>query len=71
MIKFAVGMLAAGGSLFSMCQGGPVPEGCCKRGDQLNVVMVDRPSWIEDCNDMGGKPVTDRDGRRLCTNVDF
>ena len=64
------------GSLFSMCQGGPVPKGCCSHGDRLDVVMTDidtQLDWLGECQDWGGRPVV-HDGIitvDVCEDVDF
>lgn len=50
MLKFlAVAVISGHG--FVMCDGGPVPDGCCEPGDRLDVVVgYDGQA----CADMGG-----------------
>lgn len=57
-------LLITSGSSFAMCDGGPVPVGCCEPGDRLDVVVgVDGQTR---CDDMGGT----LDGV-VCIGVDF
>jgi hypothetical protein len=63
MIRLIVGVIMSG-NIFAMCDGGPVPDGCCDPGDRLDVVL---PSPNEQrCADMGGT----LDGV-VCVDVDF
>jgi len=58
-------------AVFTMCSGGPVPAGCCERGDRLDVVMMPTPGWIDRCEDMGGEPVQLVNGSTVCEDVDY
>jgi hypothetical protein len=53
-----------------MCMNGPVPEGCCEPGDQLNIVVGDAVhegmTPQERCDWMGG-----RLNGLVCEDVDF
>ena len=66
------------GTVFTACQHGTgshrvaeAPKGCCKPGDQLNIVMEDYPRWTQDCLDWGGEPIQYPNGVRVCEDVDF
>lgn len=61
MFKTIISLIAAGSS-FTMCDGGPVPEGCCEPGDVLNVVVDSQ----ERCDHIGG-----RLNGIVCEDVDF
>jgi hypothetical protein len=62
--------LLIGGTSFTMCMNGPVPEGCCEPGDQLNIVVGDAVhegmTPQERCDWMGG-----RLNGLVCEDVDF
>jgi hypothetical protein len=60
-----VGLIMSAGSIFSMCQGGSVPTGCCDPGDRLDVVVV-TPDRQAECDHMGGT----LEGY-VCVGVDF
>jgi hypothetical protein len=64
-------LTALSGIVFTMCAGGPVPEGCCEPGDRLDVVMQPAPGWISTCEDWGGEPVLLTNGLYVCEGVDF
>jgi hypothetical protein len=54
-----------------MCQGAPVPAGCCDGNDQLNVVMVhSHDDNLADCNHWGGELIWYPSGVEVCENVD-
>jgi hypothetical protein len=68
MMRLATLLLTAS-SVFTMCEGGPAPEGCCDDMDvqQLNVIMTeDDPAAHQRCLDYGGRP-----NGRVCEDVDF
>lgn len=69
-MRLAIGLLASFGSLFTMCQNGPVPGNCCKSGDQLNVVVTQEDHPLQACNDWGGHLVI-RNKIPICEDVDF
>lgn len=67
--------VAVSGAVFTMCNGGPAPAGCCDRGDQLNVVMhpgVPNISDIIECESWSGELIYDpRTNISTCEEVDF
>jgi len=68
--------LSASGCTYRMTQGGPVPAGCCRHGDRLDVVMKPmsdptKNDWRERCDRMGGKLVVEGDDVFVCRGVDF
>jgi hypothetical protein len=56
--------LMLSGSVFTMCDGGKVPEGCCDPGDTLNIILPDANT--QRCEDMGGRMTG-----FICEDVDF
>lgn len=63
--------------VFTMCQGGKAPEGCCKHGDRLDIVITQK-DWERECDRMGGFPILEIRGTvshevpvHLCRGVDF
>ena len=71
MIRLA--RLLISGTVFTMCNGGPVPEGCCERGDQLNVVLHEGSPTSFDtdlCVDWGSVLVF-VNNTTTCEGVDF
>jgi hypothetical protein len=54
---------------FMMRENGPVPPGCCDRGDQLDVLMKPDATWVQRCLDMGGRPIA-RGRQKTCQSVD-
>jgi hypothetical protein len=76
MWRFGLGLCMAFGSIFSMCQGGPVPKGCCEHGDRLDVLMTPakdptQNNWQERCDQMGGRLEVRGDDEFWCVGVDF
>jgi hypothetical protein len=66
---FLIMSILPSGTLFTMCQNGPVPPGCCEPGDQMNVIMTS-PTPVKDCEDYGGIPITEK-GITVCHDRDF
>jgi hypothetical protein len=63
MIKLLIGVIMSG-NVFAMCDGGPVPEGCCDPGDRLDVIVGENNE--RRCADMGGVM-----SGVVCVDVDF
>ena len=61
-----IAMLMMSGKVFTMCDGGPVPEDCCDPGDRLDVIIGEPVDRSIKCDDMGGWLVG-----AVCTDVDF
>lgn len=62
---------------FTMCgQHGKVPQGCCRHGDTLNVILLPQKdpttnNFQERCDQMGGKLIVEGDDVMVCHDVDF
>jgi hypothetical protein len=71
----AAGLFALSGTVFTMCDGGPVPPGCCESGDQLNVVYHPGEPTVQDvdrCDHWGGELIFDPVANTsTCEHVDF
>jgi hypothetical protein len=70
-----IAKLLISGTVFTMCNGGPVPERCCTPPDRLDVVMrpgVPTRNDIVECEDWGGELIFDpTTNLSTCEGVDY